>query len=298
MYGVTDQRLAQLTKWQEQLSRFDMVPQSCCDADVLAAKKRVANKLAALNELRPLDSAALRSLHEVMRVDFSYNSTAIEGNSLTLHETALVLREGITISEKPLRDHLQIIDNDKAFEFILSIIDDQSILVDSALIKKIHEICAYNDKDAAPGEYAAGIRYITGSAIMPPPPSLIADYIDQLVTSLSTHPTLEDIAQFHLVFEDIHPFSDVNGRTGRLLLNLMLIREGYPPISIKAEAKSRKAYYDAIMSFCDPSGTRDVAPMLKTVLANLEISLDQYLSVCKKTTAGPQPESGRTPSAK
>ncbi|GHT78604.1 hypothetical protein FACS1894104_2010 [Actinomycetota bacterium] len=278
-YGVNPSRYQTLLVWQQQLARFYKTPTWSNDDELVATLDRIDKKLEYLNENRPLDESALASLQESFRVDFTHNSTAIEGNTLTLRETALVLTEGVTISEKPLKDHLEVIDNDKALEYILRAVERTATL-DSELIKKIHAIVAHNDPAAIPvGEYATSLRTITGSNVVPPPPELIAQYLEDLISSMPEQPSITDTVRFHLVFEDIHPFNDGNGRTGRLLLNMMLIKQGYPPIVIKADPENRTAYYKAIDTFCDPEGDRDITPMLKVVANCVENSLDQYLCI-------------------
>jgi len=196
---------------------------------------------------------------------------------MTLRETALVLNEGITISGRSLAEHLQIIDNDKGYRLMLEYVESDTPLT-ADVIKGIHRVVGYNEPSAAPaGEYATHQRTVGGSLAWPPPPPLVPPLVEALVAALPEQLSLPDIAQFHLILEDIHPFNDANGRTGRLILNLMLMRTGYPPVNIKADDASVEQYYSAFDAFM--SKGRDATPMLRLLADLVARRLDQYLAV-------------------
>jgi Fic family protein len=191
----------------------------------------------------------------------------------------LVLKEGLVIADKPLKDHLDVLNNDKAFGYILDVVEG-NIGVSEDSIKKIHSIIAADDVTAFPvGEYAYGQRFVSSSPTVPPPAKMVSSLIDQLLDRLPHSPSLADIAWFHLSFEDIHPFSDANGRCGRMLMNLMLMSEGYPPIVVKSDPVRIREYYRAFEVFCDPSGNRDITGMVAVMSEALNSALDGYLSV-------------------
>ncbi|MDR2108229.1 MAG: Fic family protein [Coriobacteriales bacterium] len=278
LYGVSQERFDYLARLEDELSRFGQEPRCTMTGKIQQLLSSIEKKKAILDSCRPLDTAALSSLNESFRVEFTHDSTALEGNTLTLGETALVLLQGITVGEKPLREHLEVLDNDAAFQHVLTIAQD-GCPIDERTVKDIHALVAKNDSRAHPlGAYASGQRFVGGSAAVPAPPDKVPEYMAALLLSVPEHPSLEDMACFHLVFEDIHPFNDANGRTGRLLLNLMLIKEGYPPITIKSEERERAAYYRAIHDFTEPGGDRDTALLLSIIARCEERALDQHLA--------------------
>lgn len=207
------------------------------------------NELAAqLKELRPLNEAELKRLREEFIVENTYNSNAIEGNTLTLRETALVL-EGLTIGEKPLKDHLEAIGHKEAFEYIIELADKGAPLTEK-LIKELHSLVLMNDRQNA-GVYRGLPVRITGALHTPPQPYLVAAQMEQLIADYgaikANKHIIEAVAEFHIRFEGIHPFIDGNGRTGRLLLNLELIKAGLLPINVKYS--DRYKYYACFDSY-------------------------------------------------
>ncbi|MDR1421353.1 MAG: Fic family protein [Coriobacteriales bacterium] len=276
LYGTNENRKAWAQQQFDSLARFEDYGQFLINASLEDKLDDVQHQFSLLKSRRPLDSSALAALHESFRVEFTHDSTALEGNGMTLRETALVLKEGLTISGRSLAEHLEIIDNDKAYRHILAVIEANTpFTID--LIKEIHRIVAYNDQSAAPaGQFADTQRTIVGASIWPPPPVLIPALMEDLVQSLPVQPTILDMTRFHLIFEDIHPFCDANGRTGRLILNLMLMQAGYPPINIKSDDISKQRYYSAFDSFL--SKQRDASPMLSFVVDAVSERFDQYLA--------------------
>lgn len=196
-----------------------------------------------LRNLRPLNKAELQRLRNEFIIETTYNSNAIEGNTLTLRETALILQEGITIAEKPLRDHLDVIGFKDAFYYIIDIASANAFLTEE-IIKNIHSLVLMGDRENR-GKYRNVPVRIVGASHTPPQPYMVQPSIEQLLkhyaTWQTTRPLMEAIALLHLEFESIHPFIDGNGRTGRLLLNLELIKNGLLPIDIKFT--DRRKYY-------------------------------------------------------
>ncbi|WP_229709406.1 Fic family protein [Staphylococcus muscae] len=202
----------------------------------------IEHKMQQLTKLRPLTDGELERLNEEFMIEYTYNSNAIEGSSLTLRETDLVLR-GLTIDQKPLKDHMEAIGHREAFQYVKSLVSEQSALTES-VIKNIHYLVLSDKKDDR-GVYRKVPVRILGAVNVPAQPYMIQPLMEQLLMnySKSTEQLITKIARFHIEFESIHPFIDGNGRTGRLLVNLELMKAGYPPIDIKFT--DRLAYYKA-----------------------------------------------------
>ena len=235
----------------------------------------IEEKKKKLQSLRPLTPGEVARLREEFMVDFTYNSNAIEGNTLTLKETAMVL-EGMTIDQKPLKDHLEAVGHKDAFLYVEDIASRNTTLTDS-VIKNIHSLVLMNQPEDK-GVFRRIPVKIMGAYTEPVQPYLIEPKITELLLVNEERKTtmnpIERIARFHLEFEGIHPFIDGNGRTGRLLMNLDLIQNGYPPINVKFT--DRKRYYDAFDAFY-----RDGNPdkMTELISKYVDKRLDEYLKV-------------------
>ena len=197
-----------------------------------------------LDAARPLTPAEVEAIKEVFLVEHTYNSNAIEGNTLTLHETALVL-QGITIDQKPLKDHLEAVGYKEAFQYVEELAKQDKPITEID-IKSIHNL-VLADRPEDRGTFRRVNVRIAGALTNPVQPYLIVPKIEELLNDYpnwtkSMH-IVECVATFHLHFESIHPFIDGNGRTGRLLMNLQLIKAGLPAINIKFA--DRRKYYDA-----------------------------------------------------
>ena len=195
-----------------------------------------------LDTRRPLTKGELERLTEEFIVEYTYNSNAIEGNTLTLRETDMVLR-GLTIDRKPLKDHMEAVGHKEAFDFVQDLVKEQVPLSES-IIKQIHYL-VLADKREDRGVYRRVPVRIMGAKHEPVQPYLIQPKMEQLLEAYrnSTKHIITRLAWFHIEFEGIHPFIDGNGRTGRLLVNLELMKAGYPPIDIKFT--DRFSYYNA-----------------------------------------------------
>ena len=191
---------------------------------------------------RPLTEGELERLNEEFTVEYTYNSNAIEGNTLTLRETDLVLR-GLTIDQKPLKDHMEAVGHKEAFDYVRELVKEKAPLTES-IIKQIHYLVLADKKDDR-GVYRRVPVRIMGAHHEPVQPYLIEPRMEQLLLdyAASEEHIVTKLARFHIEFEGIHPFIDGNGRPGRLLVNLELMKAGYPPIDIKFT--DRVAYYNA-----------------------------------------------------
>ena len=227
----------------------------------IAKKLKEVDKLKArVDSHRPLTQGELNRLREEFMLEYTYNSNAIEGNTLTLQETALVL-EGITIDKKPLRDHLEAVGHRDAFLYVESLVKDK-VSFSEYVIKQIHTLVLM-DRAEDRGIYRRIPVRILGAYHTPTDPILVPEQMNELVCDFNNNKShaIEKASLFHLRFEGIHPFIDGNGRTGRLIMNLMLMQAGYPPINVKFS--DRKRYYEAFDSFYRDG---DSFPMTEIIL--------------------------------
>ncbi|MDU3086888.1 MAG: Fic family protein [Peptoniphilus harei] len=206
----------------------------------------IDKKLKILNNMRPLTEGEVERLTEDFMVEYTYNSNAIEGNTLTLRETDMVLK-GLTVGQKPLKDHIEAVSHKEAFYFILDLVKEKRDLSES-IIKQIHFLVLGDKKDDR-GVYRKVPVRIMGASHEPVQPYLIEPMMESLLIDYksSQDNLINKLAKFHIEFEAIHPFIDGNGRTGRLLVNLELMKNGYPPIDIKFT--DRIKYYDAFEEY-------------------------------------------------
>lgn len=234
---------------------------------------RIEYKKALLDNCRPLTEGEVARLNQDFTVEYTYNSNAIEGNTLTLRETDMVLR-GLTIDKKPLKDHMEAVGHKEAFYYILELVKEKRELSES-IIKQIHSL-VLADKPQDRGVYRKVPVRILGASSVPVQPYQIEPLMYQLVREYAADKRniLERLADFHIRFEAIHPFIDGNGRTGRLLVNLELMKAGYPPIDIKFSDRAR--YYDAFELY---NRNGDVSAMTKLFAEYLNSRLDEYLKI-------------------
>jgi len=234
------------------------------------------DKLKALKKRRPLTEGELERLNEEFLTEYTYNSNAIEGNTLTLRETDMVLR-GLTIDKKSLKEHLEVIGHKEAFDYVKQLVSE-NIEISEKLIKDIHYLVLADKKDDR-GVYRRIPVRIMGAAHEPVQPYLIVPKMEELLERYknSTEDIVTKLARFHIEFEDIHPFIDGNGRTGRLLINLELMKAGYPPIDIKFTDRLR--YYEAFDEYHMKHNISAMADMFARYLNN---RLDLYLSILDK----------------
>ena len=234
---------------------------------------RIDRKKAELDRRRPLTAGETERLNEEFIVEYTYNSNAIEGNTLTLRETDLVLR-GLTIDRKPLKDHMEAVGHKEAFDYVCELVKD-NVPFSESIIKQIHFL-VLADKKEDRGVYRRVPVRIMGAQHEPVQPYLIEPKMEQLLRDYegSSEHIVTKLARFHIEFEGIHPFIDGNGRTGRLLVNLELMKAGYPPIDIKFT--DRIAYYDAFDAY---HVKHDLSAMEKLFAGYIEARLDMYLNI-------------------
>ncbi len=248
------------------------------------AIKKLLKEVDALKEqlsiLRPLPEEALRKIQDALDIEYTYESNRIEGNTLTLQETALVVNEGVTISGKSMREHLEAINHTEAISYIKDIAK-QDIEISERTIKEIHALILHGIDRENAGRYRTVPVMISGSAHMPPQPYLIEKQMEDFMIRFKqmekemVHPVLvAAYLQGELV--RIHPFIDGNGRTSRLLMNLYLLRNGYVIITLKGSNDEKVNYYMAL----EKSHTEHLPEDFQKLVVEAEIAaLRKYLSI-------------------
>lgn len=234
---------------------------------------RTDRKKKELDGRRPLTEGEAARLNEEFIVEYTYNSNAIEGNTLTLRETDFVLR-GLTIDKKPLKDHMEAVGHKEAFEYVSELVKN-NVPISESIIKQIHFLVLADKKDDR-GVYRRVPVRIMGAQHEPAQPYMIEPKMEQLLHDFarSTEHIVTKLARFHIEFEGIHPLIDGNGRTGRLIVNLELMKAGYPPIDIKFT--DRIAYYNA---FDEYYVKHNLSAMENLFASYVEARLDKYLKI-------------------
>lgn len=237
---------------------------------------RIDQKKKELDGRRPLTEGEVARLNEEFIVEYTYNSNAIEGNTLTLRETDLVLR-GLTIDKKPLKDHMEAVGHKEAFDYVSELVKE-NVPISESVIKQIHFLVLVDKKDDR-GVYRRIPVRIMGAQHEPVQPYLIEPKMEQLLRDFaeSSEHIVTKLARFHIEFEGIHPFIDGNGRTGRLLVNLELMKAGYPPIDIKFT--DRITYYNA---FDEYYVKHNLSTMENLFASYIEARLDKYLKILQE----------------
>lgn len=233
---------------------------------------------ACLAALRPLPADALKKIDEAFAIEYTYESNRIEGNTLTLQETELVVNKGVTIAGKSMREHLEAINHAEAIDYIKDFAKNDLEITERA-IKEIHALVLHGINREYAGRYRTVPVMISGSQHIPPQPYLIEKQMEDFMIRFKemekekVHPVLI-AAYLHDELVRIHPFIDGNGRTSRLLMNLCLLRHGYTIVNLKGDNDTRLAYYFAL----EASHTNPV-PFQRLVVEAEIFSLKSYLSV-------------------
>lgn len=212
--------------------------------------KEVDSLKARLSSLRPLPMEALAKIQDALDIEYTYESNRIEGNSLTLQETALVVNEGITIAGKSMREHLEAINHAEAIDYIKEVAK-QDIDISQRTIKEIHALVLHGIDRESAGRYRSVPVMISGSTHVPPQPYLLEKLMEDFMFAFQrmekedVHPVII-AAYLHDELVRIHPFIDGNGRTSRLLMNLYLLQKGYTIVSLKSDNDTKLRYYKAL----------------------------------------------------
>jgi len=243
---------------------------------------RLEGKKAQLDAARPLSSGVVAKLKEYFDVEWTYHSNAIEGSTLTLAETRLVLLDGLTVGGKSLREHLEAINHQHAIDFVEALALNVEPRTEHN-VRQIHALILRSIDDENAGAYRKGQVYITGSTYVPPAAIAVPPLMQELAAWVNSaraaelHP-VERAALAHFRLVHIHPFIDGNGRTARLFMNLILIQGGYPPAVIRRER--RPEYYDAL----DQAHWGEMAPFVTLVAEEAERSLGIWLEMAGSDT--------------
>jgi len=240
----------------------------------------ISEKKKRLDECRPLSSRALANLEHYYDIELTYTSNAIEGNTLSAVETTLVIEKGVTVSGKPLKDHLEALDHYDAIRYVRELARQETPITESD-VRNLHRLVMQRSTPDLAGQYADLPRYVrteAGRYSFPLPvevPALMADFSAWLATAAAT-PAVAFEAHRRLV--GIHPFNDGNGRTARLLMNLILIRGGFVPVAVRPE--DRLEYIRSLQKEQSGQGTGDFDVLL---YRRLDATLTEYLSALNPT---------------
>ena len=232
--------------------------------------KPLTRKKQRLDRSRPLPTELVRNLEQWFLVELTYTSNAIEGNTLTRSETAIVVEKGLTVSGKTLVEHLEATNHAAALNTVLELAESKTTTLTERAIRGLHETILKGIDDANAGCYRTIAVRISGSMVVLPNPTKVPDLMTRFIaemTAANDHNPVELAAEAHYQLVTIHPFIDGNGRTARLLMNLILMQHGYPPALIRKRDRlryiqsleqaqlggSKEAYYRIIAEAVDRS---------------------------------------------
>jgi len=238
------------------------------DFNIIDEKKDI------IDSHRPFSQNMTRQLRDKLIIEWTYNSNAIEGNTLTLSETKVVLENGITIKGKPLKDHLEIINHKEAIEYIEDLVS-KNVKLSEYDIKSVHYLILKEIDSTNAGKYRHENVFISGAKHVPPIYMNVPYEMQKMIEKYQSWKDLHPVVRacfLHGEFVKIHPFIDGNGRTARLLLNFELIQSGYPPVVIKTE--NRADYYDALDK---AHTTNDYTDFIRMIVDLVNESEDSYL---------------------
>lgn len=230
--------------------------------------------------MRPIPAPVLNRIKETLFIEWTYNSNSIEGNTMTLLETKMVLEDGMTIHGKSLREHFEALNHQEAITHLENLISDNYKL-STTDIMDIHALVLQKIEKEYSGRYRSFAVRIQGAPFSPPNALKVSELMEELVQwmnheDLDLHPLIKATI-YHHRFVWIHPFIDGNGRTVRLTFNLHLMRDGYPPVIILRN--DRKKYYEAL----NKADQGDYSKLLLLILQAAERSLDIYVSSLDNT---------------
>ncbi|TXD84908.1 Fic family protein [Subsaximicrobium wynnwilliamsii] len=247
---------------------------------------RLFEKANLLKTSRPLPQIALQKLKEALSIEWTYNSNSIEGNSLTLRETQLVLQEGITIKGVSLREHFEAKNHETAIDLLYNLLQPNYVL-NSKDILALHALVLRSIEDDHAGRLRNGGVRISGANFIPPNASKVSQLLDDLVQFVVENPlglnVIELASVFHHKFVYIHPFFDGNGRTVRLAMNLILMAQGFPPAIILTN--DRQKYYKAL----NQANTGNYEKLMLLMCQALERTLNIYVSALPDSDLEYQP---------
>lgn len=228
---------------------------------------------------KPLNQLQLRKMDDYFNLNYTYESNRIEGNTLTLQETLLVVKDGITVGGKSVREHLEVINHTEAIGYLGEIIQKKTGFSER-ILKEIHYLILKGiDRENAGVYRSIGVR-ISGSSHLPPEPYLLLPLMEAVFVYYKEnksllHPVIL-AAEMHERIVRIHPFIDGNGRTCRLVMNLILMQHGYPIANIKGELENRLRYYNALETAPEDKKDAFYALIAETVIQ----ALNEHIALC------------------
>jgi Fic family protein len=232
-----------------------------------------------LSEYREFDSFRIA---QALELEYTFESNRIEGNTLTLKETDLVINEGLTISGKSMREHLEAINHKEAIDYIKYLIDKNSEISEREILS-IHNLILRGIDPSSAGKYRTVQVMIKGSEHLPPAPYLVAKQMEDLMlwyhsNKCQLHPVVL-AAEMHERLVTIHPFIDGNGRTSRLIMNLVLLKHGYTIANIKGDSENRMVYYSSL----EKAQTKNDKEDFIELVAQYEYTaISRYLNIISK----------------
>lgn len=239
---------------------------------------RLIKKLSALEKMRPLSPSILESLHDKFEIEMTYNSNAIEGNRLTLRETWLVLRKGTTIGGKTVQEHLEATNHLQAIELLEKILDRNKDITELDVLE-LHAVILDKIDPKNAGFYRHERVFIQGSQVVLPKWGMVPELMKEVYSELNNKDkgldAIISAVKVHYRTVRIHPFTDGNGRLARLLMNLRLMRSGFPPMVMRRQ--ERRAYYSAL----EKADKDDLRPLSMLVAKDVERALDLYLEAAE-----------------
>ena len=242
---------------------------------VAELKDQIEEKKAKLDALRPLHAESLEYLRRHYDIELTYTSNAIEGNTLSAAETELVVEKGITVAGKPLRDHLEALDHYEALGFVHALAEQDQPITEF-VVRQLHELVVRRSHPEIAGQYATVARLVRtdGGRHAFPPPAEVPALMGAFSRWLEAAPAAPDAAfEAHKRLVGVHPFNDGNGRTARLLMNLILIRGGYPPIAVRPIDR-----LDYVRSLAAAQAGEDRGAFEALLCKRLDETLTEYLS--------------------
>ena len=243
----------------------------------------VEQKKAQLDRARPLSVAALAQLQKHYDIELTFTSNAIEGNTLTLRETAEVIEHGITVGGKSLRDHLEAVDHYQAVQWMRELAA-RTEPIGEGTVSELHRRIVARSQPAIAGIYSQLPRRIAGSPAVFPNPAKIPALMEEFGAWLNAAPPdPATVFEAHFRLTEIYPFGDGNGRTARLLMNFLLVRGGYPPVAVRPQ--DRKTYLDALER---GSLAGDLRPFQNFMHERLDATLAEYLRVLQEALPRPK----------
>lgn len=241
--------------------------------------ERIKRKKTQLDSYRPLPNDTVRRLNDDLCVFLTYHSNAIEGNSLSLQETQMVIDYGITIHGHPLREFLEATNHAEAYQYVTALIEKREGITRDTILT-LHGLVTDKILESK-GQFRKVPVYIRGSNMTPPPAReierLMREWVAWIYSDDLKYEPVTRAAIAHHGFEAVHGFEDGNGRVGRLLLNLMLMQEGYPPALLLNDWRAR--YIQSLNN----ANTGDYAALINMIGQAVEAGLDLYLEACAAT---------------